>query len=195
MLHSAVMDDSTLSSLDPKSVAQSWLSKFAAGFSSGDVDGTVALFGKDGWYKDILTLSFDTRVLNGHENIKNFLSKTLPNAQVSNFELDTRQHLEPELFEAGPGAHGVFGAFTFETPKALGRGNFRLLPEGESKEWKAMTAMTMVWDWKGHEEKTFELGHYENHTQPWEKVAKKEREEIERDPQVVIGVLYAFARE
>ena len=124
--------------------------------------------------------------MNGHDNIKSYLLNSLASAQISNVQLDNRQFLTPELFEAGPGLTGVLGSYTFETPKAYGQENFRLLP-GENGEWKALTVLAMIWDWKGHVEIKSESGHFEGHTQPWEKVKIKRREAIESDPQVVIG--------
>lgn len=182
--------DNTQSSIDSVTIAKEWLSKFAARIASTDVNGIVALFGEHGWYRDLLTLTFDFRALDGPQNIKKYLSDNLANTQISKVELDTRRFLTPELFEAGPNVNGVEGAFTFETPKALGQGNFRLLPEGNKGEWKALTVMTMVSDWKGHEEPKCELGHYEGHTQLWEKVKQKRRLEIESNPQVIVGMFY-----
>lgn len=88
------------------------------------------------------------------------------------------------------GEHGWYRDLLTETPKALGQGNFLLLPEGSEGEWKALTVMTMVSDWKGHEEPKCELGHYEGHTQLWEKVKQKRRLEIESNPQVIVGMFY-----
>ena len=177
------------SNASPDVIAKNWFSKFSSSFTSGDVDGIVASFSKNGWYKDMLALTFGTRALEGHEKIRQFLIENLLRAQISNVQLDLSQHYAPEFFEAGP-MQGVLGAFSFETPKAIGKGNFRLLPEGTGGEWKALTVMTMIWDWKGHEEQTRELGFYGDHSETWQDVWAKRKEEIETNPQVVISTLY-----
>ena len=176
--------------LNPEKIAKEWFSKFSSSVESSDVDGIVALFLSNGWYKDMLALTYKIRSLEGHEKIKAFLYQNLLNAQISNVVLDSSQHYEAELFDAGP-IQGVFGAFSFETPKAVGKGNFRLLPDGDEGEWKALAVMTMVWDWKGHEEQIRELGFYGDHSETWADVWSKRKEDIESDPQAIISA-YLF---
>ncbi|PCH35122.1 flavo protein [Wolfiporia cocos MD-104 SS10] len=167
---------------DLQTIAETWLSAFAVAAFSVDVAATVDTFLPDGWLRDALVFTWNTRSLEGHEKIAAYLRDTLPSAHLSNFKLDLTPGLQPEVvLESGVGA-----AFTFETPRCLGRGYVYLLKDGVSARWKALSVFMSVAEIKGHEERGYELGTYGGHTISWEEVNEARRSEIESGPYAVI---------
>jgi hypothetical protein len=192
--------------MDAGRIAHAWFAPFAKNFEAGDAGAALGSFAPDGWLRDALVLTLDSRSLGGHARISDFLSRVLRPGQHSNFALDERPSLGPAPCAIGL-TDGAELAFTFETPSALCRGLARLKQDGQNEEWKAASVFLMVDAWKGHEEIGPELGTYEGHTVrpipmpfelqtnsdtcqvPWEDVHQKRREAIEQDPYVVVGTL------
>nr|VWO95175.1 N/A [Ganoderma boninense] len=84
-----------MSDLNPQVVASSWLADYSAAFATQNLDALAGLFLPDGWLRDLLVFTWDTRSLEGREKIKAFLLPTLSGAQVSDFKLDESAHLMP----------------------------------------------------------------------------------------------------
>lgn len=167
-----------------KDIAEDWLRSFALAAFRGDVSEVVKTFLLNGWLRDALVFTWDTRSLEGHDKISAYLLNTLSSAHLSNFKLEDRPGLLPErvLDDAGIGA-----GFTFETPDRHGRGYFFLLQDDASEEWRALTVYVAVEDIKGHEELGREAGVYGGHTIAWEEIYAARRSAIESDPHVVIS--------
>ncbi|KII84019.1 hypothetical protein PLICRDRAFT_46820 [Plicaturopsis crispa FD-325 SS-3] len=172
----------------PRDIASSWLSKFAPALCSGDIEATVSTFAPDGWLRDVLALTWDTRSLEGRAKISAYLSAHLAGARIADIRLDERQHLAPEYFPlASDGARrGVAFAFTFDAAVFHGQGYVHLVQEEASGEWKAMAVLLMNRDIKGHEEAGPESGVYGDHTLSWEEVRAERRKKVEADPHVLI---------
>jgi len=179
-------------------IAQAWFSSFSKVCETKDVDTLIGLLLPDGWFRDLLTFTWDVRSRHGHEEIKAYLSdSTFAEQKLSDFAIDERPGLRTSSFpSSGKPGFGVEFAFTFETSLAWGRGFVRLLPSSnsqngvdESSPWKAQSVMMMVSDWKGHEEQSYESGIYDGHNLSWDEVQKQRRELIESNPQVVIREL------
>ncbi|KZT01059.1 FAD/NAD-P-binding domain-containing protein [Laetiporus sulphureus 93-53] len=168
--------------VDLQDVADAWLTKFAVAVFSGDVAATVDCFIPNGWLRDVLIFTWDTRSLEGREKIAAYLQDTLSSAHISNFKLDEKPGLKPEHALDRAVATG----FTFETPDRTGRGYAYLVKDDGSSEWKALSVFMMVEEIKDHEELGPELGVYGGHTLSWEEVNAARRAAIESDPYVVI---------
>jgi hypothetical protein len=149
--------------MDAGRIADAWLAPFAKSFEAGDAGAALGSFAPDGWLRDALVLTLDSRSLGGHARISDFLSRVLRPGHLSNFALDERPSLSPAPCAIGL-TDGAELAFTFETPSALCRGLARLKQDGPNEEWKAASVFLMVDAWKGHEEIGPELGTYEGHT-------------------------------
>ncbi len=116
----------------------SWLKRFDAALTKGDIEGVVKLFGKECYWRDFVTFTWNLKTAESREEIADMLKATLKKTKPSNWKI------EGEASEAG----GITEAwFTFETKVARGRGHLRL--KG-SKCWTLLTTMTEL---KGHEEK------------------------------------------
>ena len=182
------MDSVSDTSVKAKQVAEAWLSSFAGAAEKADVDALVGHILPVGWFRDLLTFTWDLRSRHGTDDIKAYLSPTLEDKKPFNFVIDAQPYLQPSFFPINEGKSGVEFAFKFETSVALGRGGARLVPTDQNQSsWKALSVMMMVDSWKGHEEIPFESGIYDGHNLSWEEVQRQRREEIEKDPQVVIS--------
>ena len=56
--------------LDAERIAQEWLSDFGAALDRRDVDAAARLFAADGWWRDLLALTWDLRSLHGADAIR-----------------------------------------------------------------------------------------------------------------------------
>ncbi|WP_213954613.1 NAD(P)/FAD-dependent oxidoreductase [Variovorax sp. dw_954] len=125
--------------VDPTQAATTWLADFGAALAKGDIDASVALFEADGYWRDLVSFTWNIRTQEGADAIRAMLKARLADVAPSNFAI------EGEATEAD----GIVDAwFTFETRVARGRGHLRL------RDGKAFTLLTTMTQLKGHEEKT-----------------------------------------
>jgi hypothetical protein len=174
-------------SADLFSIASDWLKNFATYLESSDSENIGSCFLPNGWFRDVLTFTWNNRSLEGRDKISSYLRSTLAAAKISDVKLDNRTSLSPEFGHVTPSAEGVSSGFTFTTAVAVGQGYFRLLRD-EGGEWKALYVFMAVNDLKGFEEKGREEGIYEGHTLAWEDVHMERRRQIEENPHVLICV-------
>ena len=194
----------TAPSMDSKTAlalryAERWVTELSNALTSADVSALLSLLQPSAWFRDLLVFTWDIRSTKGHNDIRAYLLNTLPKANISGVKLDLREGLRPRLEELGNGMGIVDVAFTFETPRAHGRGCAKALvpldsqgeangaDAGPSNLMKAMCVMFMVNDWKGYEEINYETKLPGGHTLAWQELINQKREEVEKDPQVVIS--------
>lgn len=176
----------TTPSDDLVAIANKWLSGYASALYSGDAKAVAETFQPGGWFRDVLTFSWDLRTLEGRDKIAAFLAGKLPSVQISNVKLSDNQHLRPSSFAAGS-VEGVEFGYTYETPIARGQGLARLLPDAGGA-WKGHIVTMIVMDLKGHEELS---GRYvfEDFVggKAWPQYTAEQRRKFESDPHVLIG--------
>jgi putative flavoprotein involved in K+ transport len=115
---------------DATKAASSWLSKFGAALSAGDVNAATNMFDEDCYWRDLVTFTWNLKTLEGKAQVKDMLTAMLTNTKPANWQIDG------EATEAS----GVNEAwFTFETAVAKGKGLLRL--KGD-KCWTLLTSMT-----------------------------------------------------
>ncbi len=114
---------------DPTNAASTWLTKFGAALSSGDINAATNMFDEDCYWRDLVTFTWNIKTVEGKAQVKDMLTATLANTKPANWQIDG------EATEAG----GVNEAwFTFETATARGKGLLRL--KGD-KCWTLLTSM------------------------------------------------------
>lgn len=172
-------------SLNPAAIATSWLTDFSRSIEDEDIAAVASNFLPDGWLRDNLIFTWDTRSLHGHEAISAYLATALSPAQLSNFKIFDVPFLCPTYGPVTRTSFGVTFAFTFDTPIAHGRGFVRLLQRGE--QWKALSVFTRMMDLKGHEEQGAELGSWGGHTLSFESVLQERTARTESAPCALIG--------
>lgn len=171
-------------------VAKDWLESFRLAVYSGDSDAFVDCIAADGWFRDLLTFSWDFKSMQGGKAIRSYIGQGLLNENISNVEFD--DEFPPRAGQFGPQKRLVDAGFTFETPRAFGQGYVRVnipLKSGGSLEIgrpRAFTLLLMLKDWKGHEESKHELGIFDGRSLSWEEATRQRRQEIEEDPNVLI---------
>lgn len=168
----------------PKEVVSQWLPTFSQAISTGDAVAVASTLLPVGWFRDILTFTWDYRALEGTDKIVAYLSDNLKPGDVSAVELVEDKFCAPTLAHLTGLVEAVF---TFETKVARGRGYVRLAHIKATGEWKAASVCMMVADLKGHEESSFELGMYGGHTLAWTDVLRDRKAKVEAEPHVLIS--------
>jgi cation diffusion facilitator CzcD-associated flavoprotein CzcO len=178
-------------SMTSERTAQRWLDELGRALEQGDFDAIDELFLSDGYWRDLLALTWDFRTLHGPEKIKQVLAERLQDAGFSAFALAdglTRAVLR----EPAPEMRFVEAFFDFETRLAHGRGVARLKRDSDG-EWRAWTFLTQVTELKGHElliGSRRPLGHSpasDSETrQNWRDRRSQEQQFNDTDPEVVI---------
>ncbi|KAJ6562315.1 FAD/NAD-P-binding domain-containing protein [Mycena capillaripes] len=170
---------------DSPAIAAAWLQTFGNALAANDVPKAVSCFTADGYLRDILVFTWRNRTLAGRAHIEDYLHDTLKPAAITAVQLDTRAHLTPELRPVTHAESGVSSGFTFETEVGHGQGYFSLLQD-TAGVWKALLVFVRLADIRGNEEAGPERGVYGGHTIAWHDVHRARREEIERNPHVLI---------
>lgn len=181
-----------------KEVAENWLQNFTQALSNKDADTASSLFHPEGWLRDVLVLSWDTRSLQGRGQILEYLQTHLSKAVFdgASFKIDNSAGLAPSLFKLAEEYNGIETAFAFKTPIIHGRGFMRLIVDEADaiagKKWKALSVFITTSDIVGHEENLYEYGIYGDHTIAWGDVNASRTAEVEKDPLVLVGTSWCI---
>jgi putative flavoprotein involved in K+ transport len=115
-----------------------WLSNFGSALDRADFDAAVNMFEEDGYWRDLVSLTWNIKTLEGRENIKAMLEATVPEAKPGPWRVEGDATSD----------NGVISSWlTFETAASRGKGQIRLR---DGKCWTLLTTMTEL---KGFEEK------------------------------------------
>ena len=94
-----------------------WLADWSAALAAGDVSAAAALFNEDGFWRDLVSFSWNIVTVEGREGVADLLGATLQRTRPRALAI------EGQATEAG----GIVeGWFTFETEIARGRAHLRL---------------------------------------------------------------------
>lgn len=127
----------------------SWVRRFLDLLESAEHDRVAGLFLPDGWWRDILLLTWDLRTFHGRTEIAEGFTAALSHRRILKFQL---ADVEPRVFERNRRGQSIEGFLEVETEIARGRGYLRLLRDPDSAEWRAWTLLTTMEELKGHEE-------------------------------------------
>jgi putative flavoprotein involved in K+ transport len=133
-----------------REVAGAWLADFEAAVQGGNTQAAAGMFLADGYWRDILALTWDLRTFAGRDRIAAGLAAWRAARSPSGFWLEDTA---PDMFERRTQGWTIEAFFTFDTDIARCRGHIRLLADPQSGEWKAWTLLTEMEDLKGFEEK------------------------------------------
>lgn len=135
------------SSVDVEGVFDEWFERFTKAFESSDVPTLASLISPEGWWRDLLALTWNLTTRHGTDAIEPMLKEALGSVSVTEVKID--HEIAPRLLQPSDDLTWIEGFFTFETPMVIGRGVVRLVPSDD--EWRAWTVLTAVDDLKGHE--------------------------------------------
>ncbi len=125
----------------PNAQAQDWLTRFDQALAQRDIDGAVALFGDDCYWRDLVSFTWNICTQESPAAVRAMLAARLDDVAPSNWQLSGDASSADGVTEAW---------FTFETRLSRGKGLLRLVG---GKAWTLLTTMVEL---KGFEEKTGE---------------------------------------
>ncbi|PYH95969.1 FAD/NAD(P)-binding domain-containing protein [Aspergillus ellipticus CBS 707.79] len=131
----------TIGPLDPRAIAQKWLTGLESLLTTGSFAQLPALFHEDSWWRDRLALTWDLRSIQSRATIQAFLAEHQPGAAISALRLQHEGKVEPDQLDV----------LLFETRVGRGEGVLRLTL-GEDGVWKAYSMYTALQELKGLEE-------------------------------------------
>ncbi len=123
----------------PSQQVQAWLDRFGAALTAHDVEGALALFAPESYWRDLVAFTWNIKTVEGRDQIRDLLDSTLARVQPGHWQVEGEASATGDLTEAW---------FTFETAVARGRGQIRL------KNGLCWTLLTTMIELKGFEEKT-----------------------------------------
>ncbi|KAG6875082.1 hypothetical protein C0992_005297 [Termitomyces sp. T32_za158] len=169
--------------LDAKAVAKAWFAAFTHSIEAGDAQRVAKLFVDDGYWRDMLALTWDFRTFSGLPKITQFLADCLGAARPSAFVLRDDAYLG--LQQPYPDLAWISLFFDFETTSGIASGIARLIPIANG-EWKAHTVYTNLEDLKGFPEKIGLLRDAAPNHGKWVSKRKREVEFVDKSPVVLV---------
>jgi putative flavoprotein involved in K+ transport len=122
----------------PTQRVSTWLRDFEEALTRSEIDAAAALFVANGFWRDLITFTWNITTLEGRGQIRDMLAATLATVRPHTFAVEGDATAADGVTE---------GWFTFETGVARGTGLVRLKDEGA---WTLLTTMTEL---KGFEER------------------------------------------
>ena len=138
-------------STEQRRIAEDWLAAFDEALARGHYERVAAMMRADGYWRDLLTFSWDFRTMHGTAEVRAWLSDTFAASPAHGFRLEG----EPTVAAIGEHKQTLEFFFTFETALALGRGHVRLVDDaGTSGPPRAFTLLTTMKALKAFPERT-----------------------------------------
>src|SRR5271169_3611236 len=107
-----------------------WLSNFGTALDRADFDAAVNMFGEDSYWRDLVSLTWNIKTLEGRENIKAMLKAAVLEAKPGQWRMEGVATSDGDVISSW---------FTFETAVSRGKGHIRLK---DGKCWTLLTTMT-----------------------------------------------------
>lgn len=137
------------SHLELQQTAERWLEALEAALADRDYDRAASLLRSDGFWRDLLTFSWDFTTLIGVAEVRSWLGETLDRSPPTNLRLEGA----PYVSMLADIAQTLDFFFTFETELALGRGHVRLVRgDDDGGSPRAFTMFTSIKDLKAFPE-------------------------------------------
>jgi cation diffusion facilitator CzcD-associated flavoprotein CzcO len=178
-------------SLDVDAVFQSWLAAFDRAVSWGDADEVAANFPEDGYWRDILALTWRYQTFAGHDEIKRALVDELLGMHPRNLRA-AEDRVAPKLVKRSA-RMVIEGYFDFDTDVGRSTGFVRLLaPSDRLADKPVWILLTALQELKGFEESsgaTRPSGLEWSHDfagKNWLDRRREAQEYADRDPEVLV---------
>ncbi|KAI9567756.1 hypothetical protein HD554DRAFT_2023427 [Boletus coccyginus] len=179
------VNGSSIDTTSPLELANKWLSAFEASISNEDLDSLIPLFHEHGFWKDILTLTWDLRTIRGHSSIRRLLDARLAVTGLSAFHLLEDVIRGPTIIKPLPDLVFVRFSFEFEAKHGKGIAVGFLVPTSNGT-WKAWSLLTRLDSLKAHPEKVGVLRPRFSRQQSWEDRRRHEIDFDYGDPTVLV---------
>jgi hypothetical protein len=112
-------DDSTRDSIDPGSIANTWLENLQTKLSQNQLGDVSDLFIDDYWWRDIVGLSWNITTKRGTNEISQYLQSQAAKSGFGQFNVIGQGALQPRLSDMG-GLIWIESGFTFDTKAGTG---------------------------------------------------------------------------
>lgn len=131
--------------------AQAWLDEFERALGKSDSATLDLLFVAEGFWRDVLALSWNLQTIAGGDAIAGELTALAPKATPTNFKIAPNR--APPRWVTRAGTNTIEAIFNFETVHGRGSGILRLVPDSnDGDRLKAWTLLTALDELKGFEE-------------------------------------------
>ena len=168
--------------LDVKLVAEEWFKSFSATASSGDATALSALILPDGFWRDMLALTWEFHTFHGTEKILAVLADRLALTKMHDLRL---REAYVQLEQPFPDLAWISLMFDFATATGAATGIARLVPTA-SGAWKAHVVFTNLESLTAFPEKVGPLRNQEPNHGKWAAQRRREAEFLDGDPAVLI---------
>jgi cation diffusion facilitator CzcD-associated flavoprotein CzcO len=136
---------------DLTALVENWLAQFRRALGEDDAAALSALFCPDGYWRDVLALTWDITTIGGADAIAGALKAHAGRTGPTALRIAPQRTPPRHVTRAGTRAIEAF--FTFETREGRGSGIVRLAPDAaDGNARKAWTLLTALDEIKGHEE-------------------------------------------
>ncbi|HXH42683.1 MAG TPA: NAD(P)/FAD-dependent oxidoreductase [Bradyrhizobium sp.] len=136
---------------DISAAAQGWLDEIERILGRPDPARLSPLFLADGFWRDVLALSWNLQTLAGRDTIVQQIAALAPKAAPSKFKIAPNR--APPRWVTRAGTNTIEAIFNFETAVGRGSGIVRLIPDpADGDRLKAWTLLTALDELKGFEE-------------------------------------------
>ncbi|TCD67475.1 hypothetical protein EIP91_012336 [Steccherinum ochraceum] len=130
--------------LDAQEIAQAWVTRFSDAVKTKDVTAILKEVHPEGWWRDLVALTWDTRTFQGADRMRQFLNDRLTETKFS----VGATILSVLLAKPYPGVVWIVAQFSFETVTGTGLGTTFLIPT-HSGEWVSYIICTDLDSLKG----------------------------------------------
>ncbi|KAF9236329.1 hypothetical protein BU15DRAFT_50190 [Melanogaster broomeanus] len=165
--------------------AIAWFEAFSSAVASSDIAVILDLFLDDGFWKDILALTWDLRTIEGRDAIKNLLDHRLAPTGLTDLRLSHGPLRAPELQQMFPDLVLLRLCFEFGTKVGKGTAVCYLAPVPGSK-WKAYSLFTCLESLDDFPEQIGPLRKRNFEQGTWEERRRQEVELLNGDPTVIV---------
>ena len=168
--------------LDPTKAAQEWLDRFSKAVEAKDTSSILGTIHPDGWWRDIVSLTWDIRTFHGPDKIKKFLDDRLGETQFAVSPVVITATLAKKF----PDVQWIILQFPFETATGKGVATTYLVPTPSGK-WQSFIICTDLDTIKGTKE-SFGPGRDPTmgRADVWRQERTKEQAFEDYDPEVLI---------
>lgn len=168
--------------LDVKRVAKEWFSSFSAAATRGDAVALNALILPDGFWRDMLALTWEFHTFQGEAKIRAFLGDRLALSKLH--DLSLREHYV-QLEQPFPDLAWISLMADFTTAVGSATLIVRLVPTA-SGAWKAHVVFTNLESLTAFPEQIGPLRNQEPNHGKWAEQRQREVEFLDSDPKVLI---------
>ncbi|KIJ09881.1 hypothetical protein PAXINDRAFT_23467, partial [Paxillus involutus ATCC 200175] len=177
-----VQDPTGISAADAATV---WFEEFSSAVASSNVTSILDLFLDDGFWKDILALTWDLRTVEGRDAIKNLLDNRLIPTGLVDLRLSHEALRAPEIQRLFPDLVLLRLCFEFGTKVGKGTAVCYLAPVPGSK-WKAYSLFTCLESLNDFPQQIGSLRKRTIEHGTWEEGRRQEVELVNGDPTVIM---------